>query len=366
MTSIDSFSSNIPKFTISQALKLLQLVINKINQTGKQGVFIWGSPGIGKSDLVKELALVTNREFIDIRLSTLDPVDLRGLPSIDSVNSQTNWIPPNFLPTDGMNPGVIFLDEINAAPPSIQTAAYQLILDRKIGTYVVPDNWIIIAAGNRLGDRSVTFRLPTALSNRFTHIEIEVSTDEWYNWAWKNNIDPFIIGFLRYQPELLNRFDPESEDMAFPTPRSWAFASSFEEVRNEDINLYYKAIQGTVGEAAAQLYLAYLKYQDKIPDPNVILSGDNYDVPKTPDTQYLMMPALINALLSDLSEDRIKNYFSFVSKYTNTKFADYGVILVKELLIAVENKKELDQLKMILTNHQSFKSWVEENVEVFS
>lgn len=366
MSSIDSFTSNIPKFTISQALKLLQIVINRINQTGKQGVFIWGSPGIGKSDLVKELALITNREFIDIRLSTLDPVDLRGLPSIDSANNQTNWIPPNFLPTDGMKPGVLFLDEINAAPPSIQTAAYQLILDRKIGTYTVPDNWIIIAAGNRLGDRSVTFRLPTALSNRFTHIEIEVSTDEWYSWAWKNNIDPYIIGFLRYQPELLNRFDPESEDLAFPTPRSWAFASSFEEVRTEEITLYYKAIQGTVGEAAAQQFLAYLKFQDKIPDPDAILSGKSYDVPKSPDTQYLMMPALINALLSDLSEDRISNYFGFVSKYDKTEFADYGVILVKELLIALENKDRLAGSKTILTNHQSFKSWVEANIEVFT
>ncbi|MCE7734489.1 MAG: MoxR family ATPase [Candidatus Heimdallarchaeota archaeon] len=359
-------STNIPKFTISQALKLLQIVISKINRTGKQGIFIWGSPGIGKSDLVKELALLTNRDFIDIRLSTLDPVDLRGLPSIDTQTNQTNWIPPNFLPTSENNPGILFLDEINAAPPSIQTAAYQLILDRKIGTYIVPENWIIIAAGNRLGDRSITFRLPTALSNRFTHLEIEVSTEEWYQWAWKNSIDPYIISFLRYQPELLNRFDPETEEMAFPTPRSWAFASSFEDVRSEDLVLYYKAIQGTVGEAVAQQFLAYLKYQDQIPDPDSILEGKNYETPKSPDMQYLLMSGLINELLSNFTHERIKQYFAYVSKFSKTEFVDYGVVLVKELLLAIESNTNLEQSKSILTDHNSFKNWVNDNIEVFT
>ena len=363
---LNSNSTNIPTFTISQALRLLQIVIKQINQTGKQGIFIWGSPGIGKSDLVKELARITDRDFIDIRLSTLDPVDLRGLPSIDSSTSQTQWIPPNFLPTEQNNPGILFLDEINAAPPSIQTAAYQLILDRKIGTYTVPANWIIIAAGNRLGDRSVTFRLPTALSNRFTHLEIEVSAEEWYQWAWKNDIDPFIIGFLRYQPELLNRFDPETEEMAFPTPRSWAFASSFIDVRGEDIILYYKAIQGTVGEAAAQQFLAYLKYKDRIPDPETILEGKNYETPKSPDMQYLLMSGLVNALINNFSSNRIKNYFSYVSEFSNTQFVDHGVVLVKELLLAAENNPNLGDSKTVLTNHNSFKNWVNDNIEVFS
>ncbi|MFV2014391.1 MAG: hypothetical protein ACC656_03100, partial [Candidatus Heimdallarchaeota archaeon] len=239
-------------------------------------------------------------------------------------------------------------------------------LDRKIGTYTVPTNWIIIAAGNRLGDRSVTFRLPTALSNRFTHLEIEVSAEEWYQWAWKNDIDPFIIGFLRYQPELLNRFDPETEEMAFPTPRSWAFASSFIDVRGEDIILYYKAIQGTVGEAAAQQFLAYLKYKDRIPDPETILEGKNYEIPKSPDMQYLLMSGLVNALINNFSSNRIKNYFSYVSEFSNTQFVDHGVVLVKELLLAAENNPNLGDSKTILTNHNSFKNWVNDNIEVFS
>lgn len=366
MKSVDRLNSNIPKLSISQALQLLQIVLDKINQSGKQGVFIWGSPGIGKSDLVKELALKTKREFLDIRLSTIDPVDLRGLPSINSELVLTHWIPPDFLPTSDSKSGILFLDEINAAPPSIQAAAYQLILDRKLGTYTVPDNWVIIAAGNRLGDRSVTFRLPTALANRFTHIEIDVSAEEWYTWAWNNEIDPYIIGFLRHQPDLLNNFDPDTDDMAFPTPRSWSFTSSFADVRDIDINLYFKAVQGTVGKSAAQQFLAFLNFRDSIPDPEDILEGKNYKLPDTPDKQYLMMSALVNSLILNFSNERISNYFTYVSKFTKTEYVDYSIVLVKELLLAVENTDEEEISKQKLTDHNSFKKWANDNIEIFS
>ena len=192
----------VPKITLSQLLDLLLLIADKIDDVKKQGVFIWGSPGIGKSDLVKTLADKTSRELVDIRLSTIDPVDLRGLPTIDGNSSLTKWLPPDFLPQNTTKPGILFLDEINVAPPSVQAAAYQLILDRKLGDYKVPENWIIIAAGNRIGDRSVTFRLPTALSNRFTHFELDPSLEDWTEWAWQNEIDPYIISFLRFQPHV--------------------------------------------------------------------------------------------------------------------------------------------------------------------
>ncbi|MHA2502757.1 MAG: AAA family ATPase [Candidatus Kariarchaeaceae archaeon] len=353
---------DIPQITIANAKKLLKIIASKITSAGKQAIMLWGAPGIGKSDLVRQLAKDTDREFIDIRLSTIDPVDLRGLPHIDKELSLTKWLPPDFLPTEASQPGILFLDEINAASPMIQASAYQLILDRKLGNYEVPPNWLIIAAGNRLSDKSVTYRLPTALANRFSHFEIVVSAEEWYQWAWKNEIDPYIIAFLRHHPDLLIQFDPDSNRIAFPTPRSWAFASSFIEVRDVELGLYYKGLQSSVGSSASQQFLAFLKHRADLPDPEDILTDAGYDIPQSPDAQYVLMGALINALLRDSSTERVENYFKFVAHFSGTNAADYALILVKELTSAFQARDS--GLASQLSEHPSFKIWLKENIDV--
>lgn len=358
---------DIPQISIGNAKKLLKIITSKITVAGKQAVMLWGAPGIGKSDLVRELAEETNREFVDIRLSTIDPVDLRGLPHLDKETQLTRWLPPDFLPSSTAPPGILFLDEINAASPMIQASAYQLILDRKLGTYVVPPDWLVIAAGNRLADRSVAFRLPTALANRFSHFEIIVSPEEWYAWAWKEEIDPYIISFLRYHPNLLIQFDPDSNRIAFPTPRSWAFASSFQDVREIDIGLYYKGLQSTVGSAASQQFLAFLRHRSELPDPEDILDGGVFDYPQSPDAQYVLMGALISTLLQDPSYEKISNYFIFASHYSDSQAADYALVLIKELASAFQARKGTDEgstLTQLLTDHPSFKSWMNQNMEV--
>jgi hypothetical protein len=305
--------------------------------------------------------------FVDIRLSTIDPVDLRGLPQIDHTRELTKWLPPDFLPQDDDSSGILFLDEINAAPPSVQAAAYQLILDRRLGNYVIPQDWIVIAAGNRISDRSVAYRLPSALANRFTHLEIVVSNEEWYQWAWKNSVDPFIISFIKHQPDLLLHFDPDSTEVAFPTPRSWHFASSLEDVRDEDLSLYIKGLHGTVGSAAAQQFLAFLRHRDRLPNPDQILDGSEYNVPISPDAQYVLLGSLIASLLENPTQERIKNYFEFAGKYNNSPSADFSVVLVKELVLAFENREQEingQNLKKYLSQHPSMKKWVRENIEV--
>jgi hypothetical protein len=354
--------------SISSGIQLLKLIANRIGKSYKQGVFLWGPPGIGKSDLVRELSKVTERDFVDIRLSTLDPVDLRGLPQIDALESLTKWLPPDFLPHGSSSQGILFLDEINAAPPSVQASAYQLILDRKLGNYEVPDNWMVIAAGNRLSDRSISFRLPSALANRFTHIEIIANPNDWYSWAWKNDIDPFVISFLRYQPDLLLQFNPSNQKLAFPTPRSWAFVSTFQDVRDIDLLLYYQGVQGTIGEAAAQQFLAFLRFKDTLPDPEDILEGKKYQEPTTPDAQYVMLASLINSIRLNFSEERLTNYFHYADKFQNSPFVDYSVILIKELVQALDvmDKQSSNEIsyKERLTEHPSFKKWVSENIDV--
>jgi len=185
----------------------------------RQPVFVWGGPGLGKSALITQLAATLEIQLQDVRALLLDPVDLRGLPYLSEGRSK--WATPDFLPKHGE--GILFLDELNAAPAMVQASCYQLVLDRKLGEYELPDGWSIIAAGNRDSDRAVTTRMPTPLRNRFVHLELEVDMQEWCEWAIRAGIRPELIAFLRFRPELLSAFS--RDDNAFPSPRSWEFVS---------------------------------------------------------------------------------------------------------------------------------------------
>ena len=183
--------------------------------------FIWGPPGIGKSAIVHRIAKDAGLPVIDLRASLLDPTDLRGIPAI--VDKQAVWCPPAFLPKENSPPGILFLDEINAAPPLVQASLYQLVLDRRVGEYILPNGWWIVAAGNRQKDRAVTFRMSSALSNRFVHLDLDTDVVDWRSWAMSSDIDPLVTAFIGYRPALL-REDP-GESSAFPTPRSWEILS---------------------------------------------------------------------------------------------------------------------------------------------
>ena len=176
-----------------------------------QPVFIWGGPGIGKSAVVAQVASAMGVDLQDIRALLLDPVDLRGLPFVAS-DGRSRWATPGFLPQDGT--GILFFDELNAAPAMVQASLYQLVLDRKLGEYRLPDGWAIVAAGNREGDRAVTTRMPTPLRNRSVHIDFEVDAQEWSSWAIQNTIRPEVVAFIRFRPEVLSAFDRDAT--AFP------------------------------------------------------------------------------------------------------------------------------------------------------
>lgn len=167
-----------------KASRLTTVLENLLDQPW--AAFIWGAPGIGKSSIVRQIAERRRMPLIDIRASLLDPTDLRGIPMIQ--DGTAVWCPPSFLPKKSDKPGILFLDEINAAPPLVQAALYQLILDRRVGEYELPEGWRIIAAGNRREDKAVTFRLSSALANRFIHLNLEVDPDDWHAWATNRGI----------------------------------------------------------------------------------------------------------------------------------------------------------------------------------
>ena len=183
----------------------------------RQPVFLWGAPGIGKSAVVAQVAATAGLELQDVRALLLDPVDLRGLPFV-AADGRSRWATPGFLPAEGTS-GILFFDELNAAPAMVQASLYQLVLDRKLGEYRLPDSWTIIAAGNREGDRAVTTRMPTPLRNRFVHIDFEVDADDWSKWAIQSGIRPEVIAFIRFRPALLSAFDRDAT--SFPSPRCY-------------------------------------------------------------------------------------------------------------------------------------------------
>lgn len=214
--------------------------------------FLWGAPGVGKSSVVRQVAAARGLQLVDVRAPLLDPTDLRGLPYLrDGVAA---WAPPSFLPADRASSGVLFFDELNAAPPLVQASLYQLTLDRRIGEYELPPGWRIVAAGNRAEDAAVVFRMPSALANRFVHLDFEVDFNDWATWALSAGIDPRVHAFLALRRELL--INTRSTDRGFPTPRSWEMASDAMKMFGGPSDVLDVLI-GIVGEGAAMELIGF-------------------------------------------------------------------------------------------------------------
>jgi len=322
-----------------------------------QPVMLHGSPGVGKSDVVRQVAKQRGIELIDLRLSQLDPVDLRGVPSVDTKKHITSWNTPNFLPTDGK--GILFLDEINSAAQATQAAAYQLVLDRKLGDYVMPPGWAIIAAGNRSTDRAIVNQMSTALKNRFTHLNYEVSNDDWCDWALRNNIAVEVLGFIRFRPMLLNEFEQRNESkeekervqrlkdaQAFATPRSWHFLSKLVG-QKPPAEIEYELYSGIVGEGAAAEFMGYLKYYRDLPNLDALLMNPGAaKVPEEPATLY----ALSTGLATKATQDNMER----VVKYALRLPAEFQVLLMKD---AIARDNDLTQTK-------PFNDWAIKNADV--
>lgn len=248
----------------------------------KFSVMIWGPPGIGKSSIVAQTANEQKFEWIDVRLSQLAPTDLRGLPVPDHDHHLSRWYPPEFLPRKGK--GILFLDELNMAPPAMQGMAQQLILDRKVGSYTVPDGWFIWAAGNRKEDRAAVYDMPAPLTNRFLHLFVDPEFASFKAYALAAGVHEHILAFLSFRPELLHKLDPNHP--AWPSPRSWMMASAL-----HTANL---GIESVVGNAAAAEFNAYLKVYSNLPDIDKILKGEGDEVPfpKEPSARYATIAGL--------------------------------------------------------------------------
>ena len=298
-------------------------------------IFLWGPPGIGKSELVADVATELNGHMIDLRLGQMDPTDLRGIPYFNKEKGVMDWAPPIDLPdaeTAAQYPVVVlFLDELNSAPPAVQGAAYQLILNRRVGKYVLPDNVVMVAAGNRESDKGVTYRMPTPLANRFVHQEMRVDFDSWHDWAVRHHIHKDVVGHLSVAKQDLYDFDAKSSSRAFATPRSWTFVSELLKDEDLDETTAIDLIAGTIGEGLAIKFQTHRKYSSRLPLPMTILEGHEKKLEvKEVSAMYSLVTSLCYELQDQLENKKVSDdeFHVMADNFFEYMMANFEVELV--------------------------------------
>ncbi len=346
----DVRSTNIPSLTVGKTVDKLSRAYSAVINSGlpiktMPSVMLWGPPGTGKSQAVRQIAAEikesTNKEVrvTDVRLLLFNPIDLRGIPTANADKTLAVWLKPQIFQMDPSDSivNILFLDEISAAPQSVQAAAYQITLDRVVGEHRLPDNCIIIAAGNRVTDKSVAFKMPKALANRLMHIEIEGSFGSWKEWAISTGINDKVIGFLSFRQNYLLGFDAASDDLAFPTPRSWEMVSNILNGISDDVEEMYSLIAGVVGCGAAVEFRTWAQVYKDLPKIEDIFDGKMPPLPKNTDAMYALttsMTAYARAHKDDLS--RIANSI----RYADRMPPDFSAVLLRDYMYIEKDYKQ--------------------------
>ena len=297
----------------------------------KRPIFIWGPPGIGKSDVVHQIGEYMDAHVIDIRLSLWEPTDIKGIPYYAANDNTMQWAPPVDLPDAKMAKKykniILFLDEMNSAAPAVQAAAYQLILNRRVGQYILPDNVYIVAAGNREADKGVVYRMPAPLSNRFVHLELAVDFDDWFQWAVDNKIHKDVVGYLQFSKKDLYDFDPKSPSRSFATPRSWSFVS---ELLEDDLDEETQTdlVSGCVGEGLAIKFSAHRKVAAQMPNPTEILSGKVKELQTKEISAMYSLTVSLCYELKEASDKGEKDFDNMVDRFLRFMMDNFETELV--------------------------------------
>lgn len=360
-----SATYNIPSITTGKLVNQLAEPYAAAYSSGTleklPSVALWGSMGVGKSSAVKEIAQDLSQKIgkkvtvTDIRLLNFSPVDLRGIPSADEQREFAIWLKPKVfdLPADCIN--ILFLDEISAAPQSLQAAAYQIALDKTIGEHRLPKDCIVICAGNRTTDRSVAFRMPKALANRLMHFEIVADFESWYLWAVEQGLDKRVIGYLAFDNSKLD-MEAGVEELAFPTPRSWEFVSHLLRASPKTPEQIHLLLSGCVGVSVASEFEAWCRVYDRLPAVTDILSGKSMVPVKGADVTYAIISSLltcINQQGKHLSAKEIENVCRYASQFP----ADFAALFFRGVL-AVEG------MNLKLLHSPSFSAWMKQNKHI--
>lgn len=339
---VNAGSGNVPSVSVGEAVAMLSDMYCSVINSGAgigsvPSVMLWGAPGVGKSQGVRQIASRIEARtgktvrVTDVRLLLFNPIDLRGIPTANEDKTLAVWLRPQIFDMDASEDviNILFLDEISAAPQSVQAAAYQITLDRTVGEHRLPSNCIVIAAGNRVTDKSVAYKMPKALANRLMHIEVDTNMDSWREWAIAHSINEKVTGFLSFRPAMLMSFDTAKDDLAFATPRAWEMVSNILNNVSSDIESVFTLVAGVIGSGAATEFLTWSRIYNRLPDIEGIFKGTEHSVPRSMDALY----ALVSSMAKYASEhrndlDAIANSIAYAEQLP----PDFSVVLMQDYM----------------------------------
>lgn len=313
-----------------------------------KNLMIWGAPGIGKTHLSRAAAEAYGGGYIALHLTLMEPIDLRGLPVISEDRTKVNWVPLGELPTDPESKGLIHLDELNTADPSVMAAAMQFVLDRRIGEYTLPPGWRIVACGNRVHDGASARKMPTALADRFAHATLTVSTDDWTSWAIGAGVEHSLIGFLNFRKDLLHNFS--STRTVNTTPRGWEDVSmALKQDPKLDNPAVMAFISGRVGLGPATELRAFIRVWKDLPNIKKILSGEIKTLPDN--TNPAVKYAVSMALAMEVKKGQVGTMLDFLDAI-GPEFSRMAAL-------------HMLQRAPALRSDESYKDWVVNRMERF-
>ena len=353
--------NNVPSLNVSEIVLILSesyisYIENGVKFSEFPSIMLWGPPGVGKSQSVRQIAKVikekTGKEvnIIDVRLLLFNPIDLRGIPTTDKEKQNAIWLKPKIFDIDESEEvvNILFLDEISSCTPAVQAAAYQITLDRTIGEHKLPDNCIVIAAGNRMNDKSVVSKMPKALANRLMHIEVEIDIDSWLKWAKENNINDIVIKFISDNKNSLMLDNQFNDNLAYATPRTWEMVSK---LLNNVKKLNYSLeplISGLVGKDIALEFMRYIIVNGDIPSVENIFEGKaKYEEMTEMQNEVLKNVIINHSKLEKNNIEKIKNSVRYILQMPY----DYALFILKHYA------KLSDEIKKAIDDMPEFNEW---------
>ena len=344
--------------------KLIKIQLNaiwdhpdKVDQISP--ILCHGSPGCGKSSIVKSVCKELGIEFIDVRLSQLEPCDIRGLPVPNKEDRVMEWFVNGTWPRDPKGRGIIFLDEITAADRSIQVAAYELVLDRRLGNlYKVPDGYYIMAAGNTASDRAVATTMSSALANRFLHVELRPDQENWIKWARFNDIHPSVIGFISYKAEALFNMEDQNLERGWPSPRSWERVSQTCYICNADKVLLRTAVNGLIGTGYGAEFMTFYELNSSFEDVLEMMTNQQKEIviPKEADKIFSLCSTMVYLLWrgkdKEDEQNRLTGFFRICLELSSD-FASMAFFAAMQGNDKNNNEYYCDAL----LGHPMFKQW---------
>lgn len=351
-----------------------EIVEFNIDNNIKRAILGLGPSGIGKSAVIKQITEKKNIGFIDLRLLLYTETDLKGIPFPNKDQSRTCWLPNDILPKldrDG-DTGILLIEELTSAPKRVQAAAYQLIQDRKLGEYILPQNWFIVALGNREDDNGVFVQMPSPLANRFEIHTIGYDLDIWKkNFAYKQDINQLVISYLNFKPGALHNFIPDSNTMIFASPRTWHAVSDILNTNKLEMDskiLRYK-IEGNVGEIECNSFLQFCRLKDELANVEDIIDGMEVDIPSEQDRIYLLIGSVISKLsklkeltMETLSEDFMNKFTNSINFFLKLK-PEFTILALKDLLSL--NKNLVKRLFIEELDNDEILEFISENDYIF-